>query len=168
MNPPDFRPTTEGILRFAVALFHELKSDSEDLFFSPYSIVTALGLVEAGSVGQTRTDLRRAFGFSDEDQVPALLDGLNEELLERTKPTDEQLETIRLAQEEPDYFSKGGEKPSHESMTVRLSVANALWSQLNYRCRAEYLQVLTEKYQASQGEVDFSGAPAQACATTQY
>lgn len=165
MNAADLRLTSEGILQFAVALFHQMKSGSDDLFFSPYSIGTALGIVEAGSTGKTRADLRGVLGFSDEDQVPALLGGLGDELLHRTKPTEQQLESIRFAEENPDYFSGGGGAPSHGSVSVKLSIANALWTQLNYQCRKSYLHVLTEEYQAAQGEVDFNGAPAQACET---
>jgi serpin B len=49
---------------FSFALFDALSADNPNLFYSPYSIATALSMVYAGAEGETQTEMAQALSFS--------------------------------------------------------------------------------------------------------
>ena len=59
------KPVVAGNTDFALALYGKLKNDSGgNVFFSPYSISTALALVYAGAQGQTQTQMAETLHFT--------------------------------------------------------------------------------------------------------
>ncbi|MCP4646398.1 MAG: serpin family protein, partial [bacterium] len=56
---------TRGNNRFALELYREVHSlnNSENLFFSPYSISTAMGMTYAGARGETAAEMARVLHF---------------------------------------------------------------------------------------------------------
>jgi serpin B len=54
---PDIGPVVEGNNAFAVSLYTKLRTEEGNLFFSPYSISTALAMTYAGAEGKTATEM---------------------------------------------------------------------------------------------------------------
>jgi len=128
---------------FAVAMYkrlvgHEATAAAQgNLFFSPYSISTALAMTWAGANGQTEQDMGRTLGFDGvEGDVHALLGAMQKRLNDRGR--------------------EGG---------YQLSVANALWGQQGEPFLADYLRLVEQSYGAGLNQVDFIGQTEQARVT---
>ena len=63
-NLPEVKSTVESNTAFAVDLYQRLKDQPGNLFFSPYSLSTALAMASAGARGQTETEMARTLRFS--------------------------------------------------------------------------------------------------------
>ncbi len=50
-------PVVEGINAFSIDLYRELAKENDNLFFSPYSVETALAMAYEGATGVTREDM---------------------------------------------------------------------------------------------------------------
>ncbi len=118
----------EGNNAFAVALYGQLRTHSGNLFFSPESISTALGMAYAGARGETAAGMAKALDF----RLPAA----------RLNPAMGALLKQMNA--------------AHES--YQLAVANALWAGKGYELRADYLKQLHDNYGAGVEELDFKDA----------
>ncbi len=75
----------EGLVKgnntFAVQLYGGLATKPGNLFFSPYSISTALGMTYAGARGTTAKEMKKALHFEfDQSRLNAAFRGLNREL----------------------------------------------------------------------------------------
>src|SRR5690349_6682530 len=90
-----------GNNQFAVDLHAQLRAQPGNLFFSPYSLSTALGMTYAGARGETAIEMARTLHFPSGAKAPH--DGFRE--LQRA-------------------INAGG-----NSRPYRLAVANALWAQ---------------------------------------
>ena len=124
----------EGNTAFACELYAKLKGAAGDanVFFSPYSISTALAMTSAGARGQTDAQMVRALHFEPD---PA----------KRHAAFCEMESCLNLVQ-------KKGQ--------VKLSVANSLWPQKDYPLLAGFLSLIKENYGASVTPVDFHAAEA--------
>lgn len=96
---------------FAMDLYQKLRASDGNIFFSPYSISTALAVTYAGARGNTEKELAKTLRFS-----------LDQENLH---PAFAQVES-RL-----NRLQKAG--------NIKLSVANSLWPQQDYTFLDEYL-----------------------------
>jgi serpin B len=107
----------QGNTEFALDLYQKLRTTEGNLFFSPYSISTALAMTYAGARGDTEVQIAQALHF----------------LLDR-----KQLHPAFALLE-----AKLGEvgKKGH----VQLRVANTLWPQKGYAFLKEFL-ALTKQY----------------------
>jgi serine protease inhibitor len=58
----DLRITQQAgsINQFATKMYMQLVKDGGNVFFSPYSITTALGMTDAGAAGSTDEEIRKA------------------------------------------------------------------------------------------------------------
>jgi len=125
---------------FALELYRRLAGDPKacgergNLFFSPYSISTALAMTYAGARGQTAAQMAETLHFE-----------LGREQFHRAFG----LLVKRLNEQ--------GEKGDYE-----LAVANALWGQRGYRFLDGFLQATRRNYGAGLNEVDFVGATEEA------
>ena len=109
-----------GNTAFALDLYDELREDEGNLFFSPYSISTALAMTYAGARGNTEKQMAQVLHF--------------------TVPQD---------QLHPAFASmEAALKAIQEKGDVELRVANALWPQKDYVFLKEFLE-LTKKYYGS-------------------
>ena len=65
LNDPEVAATVSGNNQFAFDLYARLAAEEEgNLFFSPYSISTALAMTFAGARGNTETEMAEALRFS--------------------------------------------------------------------------------------------------------
>ncbi len=112
---------------FALDLYAKLKRQKGNLFFSPYSISTALAMVYGGARGETEKQMAEVLHFS----LPQ----------EKLHPAFGALErSLNAAGEQGNY---------------QLSVANALWGQKGYEFLPEFLSLAEKNYSAGLEEVDF-------------
>ncbi|MBI5844820.1 MAG: serpin family protein [Deltaproteobacteria bacterium] len=135
----DKRATKEGITamvgannRFAIEFYSQLKNKPGNLFFSPYSISTALAMLYEGARGTTATEIQTAVSLPGDGNIrkPAIAAIYN-----------------RLNPDDGDFT---------------LRVANALWMQTGYDSIAQYKDDIQQYYCAKLGSVDFQNSPGKA------
>jgi len=127
---PDKEAVVSGNNAFALDLYAELRGADGNLFFSPFSISTALAMTHAGARGRTETQMAEALHFDlDQQRLHPAFKGL--------------VEDLTAAQEKRGY---------------QLSVANALWGQKGYRFLPEFLRLVRANYSGGFNQVDFKGA----------
>jgi serpin B len=119
--------------QFAVQLYTKLNEvQSGNLFFSPYSISTALAMTCAGAAGDTREEMAEVLQVNvPEPEMHAAM----AKLIAALRSSD-----------------KG----------YQLRVANRLWGQTGYAFLPEFLQTTRSIYEAQLGEVDFAKQTEQA------
>jgi len=124
---------TEANTAFALDLYAQLKNRPGNIFFSPYSISTALAMTYAGARGETEKQMGRVLHFS-EDQ-PQLHSGFGE--LQRR-------------------LSNASQQPG-----IELTIANALWAQTGHPFLSAFVDISKRAYQANLNQADFvAGAEA--------
>ncbi|MCK4666622.1 serpin family protein [Candidatus Dependentiae bacterium] len=126
-----FEELISGNSQFAIDMFlkiTESKKVDENIFFSPFSISTALGMTYAGARGTTAQEMAKALHFtlSQKDLHPLISDLLAE-------------------------INKGGDAYS-------LVTVNALWGQTGYPFNKEFKDLIKKYYDGGFKEVDFAGA----------
>jgi serine protease inhibitor len=124
-----------GNTEFALALYQKLRAVEGNLFFSPYSISTALAMTYAGARGDTEIQMAQALHFL-----------LDQELLH---PAFAFLEA-KLG----DIGRKGH---------IQLRVANALWPQKGYALLEEFLAQTKQYYGVRVTTVDYGDAETARC-----
>ena len=125
----------QGNNKFAFDLYHQLaRAGASNLFFSPYSVSSALAMTFAGARGRTEQEMASVLRFPTEHgDLHPVLARLNE---------------LIFAGPKPDYT---------------INVANRLWGQQGYQFRAEFVELLRTRYGADLVQMDFGGQPEFAC-----
>lgn len=82
-SPAVTRPVVEGNTRFALSLYKEIRAQGGNLFFSPYSISTALSLTSAGARGKTLEQMTATLHLPDQKALHPGLAALGGELASR-------------------------------------------------------------------------------------
>ncbi|MCP3923742.1 MAG: serpin family protein [Desulfobacterales bacterium] len=112
---------------FAIELYQKLCDSDDNIFFSPYSISTALSMTYAGARGNTRKEMAKALRFTlDRDNLHA---------------------TFAIIESKLSKIQKAG--------NVKLNVVNNLWPQKDYRILDEYLSLIKKHYGVSITPVDY-------------
>ena len=126
-----------GNNRFAFDLYARLHDRPGNLFFSPYSISTALAMTSLGARGQTALEMARTLHLpADPKALEAGFAGL--------------------------FAGIGG---AGNERHYQLATANALWGQSGLDYRPEFLQQARAGFGAGLEPVDFAGDPQGARAT---
>ncbi len=132
----DKEATAEGVKalesannEFALKLYLELakENDGKNIFFSPYSIATALAMTYEGARNETAEEMREVLGFPEENDVrrPATAS-----LYNRLNPTRGEYE---------------------------LKTANALWIQKDFNILPDLIDTVERYYLGVAEHVDFEG-----------
>ncbi len=117
-----------GNISFSIRLFDELKkNNNKNIFFSPYSIRTALAMTYEGAKGKTKEEMANVLNF------PYDLNRLHSEI-----------------KRENEYF-----KGIQEKGEIELNIANSLWLQKGYPILDSYFENLKEYYSIIPFQVDF-------------
>ncbi|MFH2019298.1 MAG: serpin family protein, partial [bacterium] len=116
-----------GNNKFALDIYAQLRNQEGNLFFSPYSISTALSMTYAGARGETETQMAKTLHFNLEQK--------------RLHPAFAQLVRNLIA----------------EKKGYQLNIANALWGQKGYGFLELFLQITSQNYGAGLHEIDFAG-----------
>ena len=108
---------SEANNQVAINLFKLLETDTQkNIFFSPFSILTAMTIEYEGARGNTALEMEKALGISSEDNVRRLgLQNITDSL-------------------------------TSENLNYELNVANALWIRDNYKVRPEYADIINIHY----------------------
>ncbi len=129
---PDIQPAVNGDTQFALDLYAQLRSQDGNLFFSPYSISTALAMTRAGAKGETAAQMDKALHFDlPQDKLNSAFAGLIKEI--------------------------NGD-PADQKRGYQLSTANALWGQKKYSFKADFLKVAKDDYGAELTDLDFGAS----------
>jgi len=117
---------------FALDLYRQLAENEGNLFFSPFSISSALAMTYAGAREETARQMAEVMHFS-------------------------------LAQEKlHPAFSELTGMFNAPGKDYQLSVANALWGQVDYEFLPDFVETTNKYYGAGFKEVDYVGAREQA------
>lgn len=118
---------------FALDLYSQLKANPGNLFFSPYSISTALAMTYGGARGETEKQMGKVLHFTaDQKTIHAAFGQLQRQL------------------------GEGGQQKG-----IELSIANALWAQKGHPFLPTFLETAKGEYQANVAQADFeTGADA--------
>ena len=131
----------EGNNKFALELFAKLQSTKGNLFFSPYSISTALAMAHAGARNETESQMAGVLHFPV--SVNRRTDSSPKSLPDRQQFASSFGNIIK-------DMNNRGEKGGYD-----LTVANALWGQKNYGFLEEFLKLIKTSYDGRLNEVDF-------------
>lgn len=123
----DLQTVVKGNGAFGFDLYQKLRKNESNLFFSPYSISTALAMTYAGARGQTEKEMAQVLHFSLE-QKP---------LHSSFSELQSHLNTIQ---------NKG---------YINLSIANSLWAQEGYHFLDTFFELNKKNYGAGLNFVDF-------------
>jgi serpin B len=121
----------DGNHDFAIELYDLLRTENENVFVSPYSVSTALGMLHLGAQGNTETEMSTLLGvFADDEKQWHQGQGT-------------------LVQE----FDLGN------NCNYQLSVANKAYLQTGYSYQQSFIDDLSNYYDSAIGELDFSADP---------
>jgi serpin B len=124
----DVKAVAKGDNEFATDLYARLHSDKPTkLFFSPYSVSTALAMTYAGTAGTTETQMAKVLHFT----IPE----------SNLHPAFNVLRNLLTVSERTPGF--------------QLRVANRLWGQTGFHFLPEFLHVTNANYGADLGLLDF-------------
>lgn len=127
--PPDRSALIHGNAAFAVDLYRrEASQPNTNVFFSPYSISTAMAMVDAGAGGTTATEIEKAmrFPFTGKRLAEAWATVLND--------------------------------VNHHKEGFDLLTANALWAARGVEFRSSYLATARKEFGARIETLDFAHA----------
>ena len=122
----DINNVVEANNQFALDFYSQLKDkEGGNVFFSPYSISSALAMTYEGAKGETAQEIRSVFYFPEADD------------LRRT--------------EYATIFNEINKKDKK----YKLHIANALWAQKDYPFLDEYFKIVDEYYKGKVTNLDF-------------
>jgi serpin B len=133
----DLAALASGNSAFAFDLYHQVASDGDNLFYSPYSISIALAMTSAGAAGDTAVQTAQTLHFT----LPA----------ERLHPA---FNRLALALESRSKVE--GLKPGE---AFQLSVANSLWGQSGFQFEQPFLDLLARNYASGMRLADYRKDP---------
>jgi serpin B len=128
----------EGNTAFAFNLYRELQSQAGNLFFSPYSISSALAMTYAGAAGDTAAEMKATLHFNlDENSLHPAFNALDQYL-------------ASLADQDI---------PDDMGDPFQLEIANAIWGQKDFHFEGIFLDLLAENYGAGLRLLDYIQDP---------
>jgi serpin B len=132
--PAERKPVVESHNTFALDLYGRLRGQEGNVFFSPYSMATALAMTYAGARAETAEQMAKVLHLPvEQEQVPGAFAALDASLTGAGK-------------------SRGYE----------LYTANALWGQKGHPFLTAFIKLTHDSYHAGLTEVDFQNATEQA------
>jgi serpin B len=120
----------KGNLAFALDLYGRLKGEEGNLFFSPYSISTALAMTYAGARGETAEQMAKVLHFNvPADALPSSFAAVDRELT-----------------------------GAGTARKYQLYTANALWAQKGHPFLPAYVSLIRQSFHAGLSAIDFQHA----------
>jgi len=111
--------------QFAIDLYAKYKSDEGNMFFSPYSISSALAMAYEGAKGQTAEEMQAVLHLPDDKE--------------------------KIRSEFVSIYSE----LNKADKSYKLSTANALWAQEDYPFVNDYFNIVEEYYGGKVTNLDF-------------
>lgn len=131
----------QGNNTFALRLYEAIadESESENVFFSPYSVSQALAMVYAGAEGTTAEQMAQILGFDlDEPALHETFNALNADLVAR---------------------GNSDANDEHGISERRLNIANALWGEQSFPFNSAFIELVDQYYGGGFEATDFIDAP---------
>jgi serpin B len=125
----DTRKVVAGNTEFAVDLYGKLRTREGNVFFSPYSISTALAMTYGGARGETENQMAQTLHFN--------------------LPPDTLHPAFAEMQANLNAVQQKGQ--------VKLAAANSLWPQVGYEFLPDYLALCLKNYGTAITPVDYMG-----------
>jgi serpin B len=142
-TPARLHQLAAGNNTFAFDLYQRLRGGKGNLFFSPYSISTALAMTYAGARGQTAREMADTLHFDlPPDELHPAFNALGMELA-----------------------SRGKQATGRRGKPFRLHIANAMWARTGHVFLPSFLDLLSQQYGAGVRLLDFARDPG-ACRIT--
>jgi len=136
LGPGDIDNVIDANNQFALDFYSQLKDKKGgNIFFSPYSISSALAMTYEGARGKTAQEIRSVFYFPENDD------------LRRTE------------------YALMFDETNKKDKKHKLHIANALWAQKDYPLLREYFNVIEEYYKGKVANLDFKKNPESARVT---
>jgi len=128
INAQNTNEIASGNNQFAINLFKELKNENQNknIFFSPFSISTALAMTYAGARNETEKQMSKTLNFS----------------LDQTK--------FHI-----NYKLLNKKIKNNAQDNITLNIANSIWAQENYKFLASFFNEVTTNYNAKVKNADF-------------
>ncbi|XP_049421636.1 leukocyte elastase inhibitor-like isoform X2 [Epinephelus fuscoguttatus] len=147
---------TKANTTFLLALFKKLSNEDKtgNIFFSPFSISSALAMVMMGAGGNTATQMSKVLCFTEEQQPAS----------EEAQPTDgrsaiqSQMQHLKPQDDEENVhssFAKLLTAVNKPDDAYALSTANRLYGEKTFEFKEEFLAETQKHYQAELEPVDF-------------
>lgn len=111
--------------QFAFDLYSEYKSEDGNIFFSPYSISTALAMTYEGAKGKTAEEMQSVFHFPEDADI--------------RRPA----------------FAKIYNEINKKDKRYKIHTANALWAGQSYLFLEEYINLIDNYYAGKTTNLDF-------------
>jgi serpin B len=111
--------------KFAFELYDRYKTDEGNIFFSPYSISSAMAMAYEGARGKTAEEIREAFHFSQDASL------------------------------DREAFSNVYKEINSGSKSYTLATANALWAQKDFKFLESYFSLIEQYYGGKATNLDF-------------
>ena len=124
----DTEQTAISSNRFALDMYRELAGNDENLFFSPWSLNTALAMTYEGARGKTADEMRSVLHFSGDESARR------------------------------QSFSSLDQRINSNESGYILSTASALWVDNNYSLLDGYRDLVDRNYRARATNLDFMRA----------
>ncbi|MCX5646047.1 MAG: serpin family protein [Phycisphaerae bacterium] len=134
---------------FALQLYQKLQSQQGNLFFSPYSISTALAMTYAGAKGRTQEQMAEALCLPTSKEVVQKLGGSQE-------PLSQESFARAFGEIVKDLNARGGQGK------YELRIANALWGQQDYEFLSSFAKLVEDQYGGHLERVNFVKAAEKA------
>jgi serpin B len=131
------RAAATAIDALAAGLYGQLIREHQNLVFSPYSAEVALAMTRVGAKGLTASQMDAVLHASFVADLDAELGALERELARR-----------------PGQYRYGT-----TTVPLDLATANRLWAQSGYDFQQRFLDILSSRYGAGVGLVDYVRAP---------
>jgi serpin B len=131
VSTDDVALLSKGNSAFALDIYSKLANNTDNIFFSPYSISIALAMTWGGARGQTEQDMAATLHFPfPQAKLHAAFNALD-------------LAFVRHAQ----------------TSGFELHIVNQLWGEKTYTFMPDYLKLVSVNYGASMRLLDFIGNP---------
>ncbi|MFC1690749.1 serpin family protein [Nanoarchaeota archaeon] len=129
-TPETAQSVVQANNQYAFELYSQIKKESaENIFYSPFSISTALAMTYEGAKGQTAEEMQNVFHFPIDD------------LTRRSG------------------YAKVINQINKKDKKYKLHTANALWAEQNYQFLPEYINVNKQYYGGEITNLDFKNNP---------
>ena len=130
-DPQSLKAFAQETNQFGFDLFQQLRRQEGNLFFSPYSIQSALAMTTSGARGDTARQMTRVLHLSDDvGRFSGMEQGLMASLLNQPKGYD-------------------------------IRIANALWGQNKHPFTPEFISLVQRYFRAEGRTMDFTKEPDQ-------
>ncbi len=134
----DLERLADGNTQFAFDIYQQIQSQPGNLFYSPYSISSALAMTYAGAEGSTAEEMAATLRFLlDQENLHSAFNALDQKL--------DSLAELEVPQDQGDPF--------------QLNIANAIWGQQDFHFEDDFLDLLAENYGAGLRLLDYVSQP---------